>query len=148
MAAMLSAVLLVVGASATFSSLSAALDVVFHAEPKRGVRGLALLVRARLVSFGLMWGVSFLLLVSLALDASINFAGQLMFGNSRLLAVAAVAQTLFRLLVLGAAFTALLRWLPNAPVQFSTQDLVRRCRQCCSRSDAACSDCIWRIPAR
>jgi membrane protein len=148
MAAMLSAVLLVVGASATFSSLSAALDVVFHAETKRGVRGLALLVRARLVSFGLMWGVSFLLLVSLALDASINFAGQLMFGNSRLLAVAAVAQTLFRLLVLGAAFTALLRWLPNAPVQFSTQDLVRRCRQCCSRSDAACSDCIWRIPAR
>lgn len=118
MAAALSTVLLVVGASATFSSLSAALDVVFRMKPKKGVAGLALLVRARVVSFGLLWGVCFLLLVSLALDAAVNYAGHLVFGDSRLLVVAALAQTLFRLLVLGAAFTALLRWLPDVPVPF------------------------------
>jgi len=118
LAAATSAVLLVIGASATFSSLSTALDVVFAAEPKRGAAGLALFVRARLVSFELVWGIGFLLVVSLTLDAAINFVGHTMFGDSKLLIVAAVVQTMLRLAVLGAAFTALLRWLPNAPVQF------------------------------
>jgi len=118
LAGMMSAVLLVVGASATFSSLSTALDVVFAAEPKKGAAGLALLVRARLVSFELVWGICFLLVVLLVLNAAVNSVGQMMFGHSKLLIVAAVVQTVFRLVVLCAAFTALLRWLPNVPVQF------------------------------
>ena len=118
LAAATSAVLLVIGASATFSSLNTALDVVFAAEPKKGAAGLALFVRARLVSFELVWGIGFLLVVSLTLDAAINFVGHMMFGDSKLLIVAAFVQAMLRLAVLGAAFTALLRWLPNAPVQF------------------------------
>jgi membrane protein len=117
-AGVMSALLLVVGASATFSSLSTALDVVFAAQPKKGVAGLALLVRARLVSFELVWGICFLLVVLLVLNAAVNSAGQVMFGHSKLLIVAAIVQTVFRLVVLCAAFTALLRWLPNVPVQF------------------------------
>lgn len=52
-AAVISVLLLVVGASATFTSLNTALDVVFDAERKSGIEGFALLLRARLMSFGL-----------------------------------------------------------------------------------------------
>jgi membrane protein len=116
LAAVLSTVLLVAGASATFSSLNTALDVVFAAKPKAGVAGFALLVRARLISFGLVLGVGFLLVVSLVLDTAIIYLGQRVFGESPLVIAAQVAQTLFGIVVLSAAFTAMLRWLPDAHV--------------------------------
>jgi hypothetical protein len=66
-AAAVSVVLLLIGASATFSSLNTALDIVFKVESPKGISGLALLLRARLVSFGLVMGFGFLLVVSLVL---------------------------------------------------------------------------------
>ncbi|WP_454828715.1 YihY/virulence factor BrkB family protein [Paraburkholderia xenovorans] len=118
LAALLSIVLLVIGASATFSSLNTALDVVFAAKPKAGLAGLALLVRARLISFGLVLGVGFLLVVSLVLDTAITFVGQRLFGESPLVIAAQIAQTVFGIVVLSAAFTAMLRWLPDTHVPF------------------------------
>jgi membrane protein len=43
---------------------------------------LALLVRARLISFGLVLGVGFLLVVSLVLDTAITLIGHRLFGES------------------------------------------------------------------
>src|ERR1700709_192295 len=74
-AAAASVVLLLVGASATFSSLNTALDIVFKVESRKGISGLALLLRARLVSFGLVMGFGFLLVVSLVLDTAIQTVG-------------------------------------------------------------------------
>ena len=79
-AAVLSLILLAVGVSATFSSLNTA---VFGAESSKGIAGLALLLRARLISFGLAMGLRFLLVVSLMLNAAIQFAGHAMFGDSQ-----------------------------------------------------------------
>jgi membrane protein len=118
LAAVLSTVLLMIGASATFSSLNTALDVVFAAKPKAGVAGLALLVRARLISFGLVLGVGFLLVVSLVLDAAISYVGHQVFGDSPLVMAAQITQSVFGIVVLSAAFTAMLRWLPDAHVPF------------------------------
>lgn len=51
-AAGLSIALLAIGASATFSSLDTAQNLVFRAESPKGIAGLALLLRTRLVSLG------------------------------------------------------------------------------------------------
>ncbi|MFM0341886.1 YihY/virulence factor BrkB family protein [Paraburkholderia fungorum] len=118
LAAVLSTLLLAIGAFATFSSLNTALDVVFAAKPRAGVAGFALLVRARLISFGLVLGVGFLLVVSLVLDTAITYIGHQVFGDSPLVIAAQVAQTVFGVVVLSAAFTAMLRWLPDAHVPF------------------------------
>lgn len=117
-AAVTSIVLVVVGASATFSSLNTALDVVFEAESPRGMAGLALLLRVRLVSFGLVMGLGFLLVVSLVLDAAIQFAGHALFGDSTLVVLAALAQSGFALLILTIGLSALIKWLPDTRVQF------------------------------
>jgi membrane protein len=117
-AAAVSVVLLLVGASATFSSLNTALNIVFKVESPKGISGLALLLRARLVSFGLVLGFGFLLVVSLVLDTAIQTVGHAVLGTITLTVVAAVAQTIFGLVVMTAGFGALIKWLPDVHVRF------------------------------
>jgi membrane protein len=116
LAAVLSTLLLAIGASATLSSLNTALYVVFAAKPKDGIAGIALLVRARLISFRLVLGVGFLLVVSLVLDTAITYVGHRVFGDSPLVIAAQIAQIAFGIVVLSAVFTGMLRWLPDAHV--------------------------------
>ena len=116
-AAALSLVLLLVGASATFSSLNSALDIVFKVEPPKGISGLALLLRARLISIGFVMGFGFLLVVSLVLDAAIQTAGHVVLSGTTLTVVAAIAQVIFGLAVTTAGFGALIKWLPDIRVR-------------------------------
>ncbi|CAG4897864.1 YihY/virulence factor BrkB family protein [Paraburkholderia saeva] len=116
-AAIISFVLLAVGASATFSSLNSALNIVWPATGPRASTVIAL-VRVRLISFGLVLGVAFLLIVSLVLDAAITFIGNWLLGDSPYLVVGNLLQLGVGLLVLGVAFAGLLKFLPDAPVQW------------------------------
>ena len=117
-AAIVSVALLIVGASATFSSLNTALDSVFHAEPRAGISGIAILLRARLLSIALVLGIGFLLVVSLVLDTAIQMAAHAVFGTSPLVVAAVIGQAVVGLVALSVAFAALIKWLPDAPVRF------------------------------
>jgi len=119
-AAAVSVVLLLVGASATFSSLNTALDEVFKVESRKGISGLALLLRARLVSFGLVMGFGFLLVVSLVLDTAIQTVGHSVLGSITMTVVAAVAQTIFGLVAMTAGFGVFIKWLPDVRVRFKS----------------------------
>ncbi|TAM00764.1 MAG: YihY/virulence factor BrkB family protein [Paraburkholderia sp.] len=116
-AAVISLSMLVIGASATFSSLHSALNIVWPPEGKRAASVFAL-VRVRLVSFSLVLGVAFLLIVSLVLDTTITFIGQWLWGNSPYLMIGNLLQLAVGLAVLAFAFAALLRFLPDANVQW------------------------------
>ncbi|WP_028220393.1 YihY/virulence factor BrkB family protein [Paraburkholderia oxyphila] len=116
-AAVISLALLAIGASATFSSLNSALNIVWPLDGPRTSSVLAL-VRVRLISFGLVLGVAFLLIVSLVLDAAITFVGQWLWGDSTYLIIGNIMQLAVGLLVLAIAFAALLRFLPDAVVQW------------------------------
>lgn len=63
-------VTLLVGATTVFGELQDALDRIWRA-PKRPVNGLWALLRARLLSLGLVLGIGFLLLVSLVFSAAL-----------------------------------------------------------------------------
>lgn len=115
-AAALSLVLLLVGASATFSSLNTALNAVFKVEPPRGISGIELLLRARLVSVSLVMGFGFLLVVSLMLDIAIQAVGQAVLGTITIKFVALGAQTVFGLLVMTVGYGAFVKWLPDVEV--------------------------------
>lgn len=117
-AAMMSIALLIVGASATFSSLNTALDVVFPALPREKRSGIALMVRVRLVSFGLVLGVAFLLVVSLVLDTVVTYLGNMVWGNSPFVVITNVLQMIISLAILSLAFTALMKLLPDAPIRW------------------------------
>jgi len=71
-AALFGTVLLFIGATSVFAELQDALDRIWRAPQRAKPSGLWGLVRARLLSFGMILGIGFLLIVSLAFSAAVN----------------------------------------------------------------------------
>jgi membrane protein len=70
------AVVLLIGATSVFGELQDALDRVWRAPVRNRSGGIWRLVRSRLLSFGMILGVAFLLMVSLVLSAAISALGK------------------------------------------------------------------------
>ncbi|CAN5304801.1 N/A [soil metagenome] len=75
-ATLIGGVLLLVGATTVFGELQDAMDRIWRA-PKRNKGGLWSLVRARLLSFGMIMGIGFLLMVSLVVSAALAALGKM-----------------------------------------------------------------------
>ncbi len=74
-ATLVGALLLVIGASTVFAELQDAMDRIWRA-PKRESGGVWGILRARILSFGMVLGVGFLLMVSLVVSAGIAALGR------------------------------------------------------------------------
>src|SRR4051794_28144068 len=70
------AVLLVMGASTVFGELQNALDRIWRAPARRQEQGWWKLIRARILSFGMILAIAFLLMVSLVLSAAVSALGK------------------------------------------------------------------------
>lgn len=105
-----------VGATATFAQLSSALNIIWHAPPAK--HAVAALIRVRLISFGLVLGTGFLLVVLLIADAMVLFVTEVMFRGSWLEALAGVIQHLASFVFLCSAFGVLLKVLPDVHVEW------------------------------
>lgn len=112
----ISLVAVLVGASATFSSLHTALNLIWPIEAHlKGAQSLLSLVKLRLISFGLVVGVGFLVVVLQVLDTVVNILGRWVWGETSVsYALANGAQHLTSFAVLICAFSALLKFLPDA----------------------------------
>jgi membrane protein len=108
-----------VGATTVFAELQAALDRIWQAPNRPGGGGLWGLLRARVLSFGLILGLAFLLMVSLVVGAVITAMGR--WWSDSLGEWAGVAQALN--LGLGFGITAVIfamiyKLMPRASVQW------------------------------
>jgi membrane protein len=72
----ISIVLLLIGATTVFGELQDALDRIWRAPARERAAGWWKLLRARLLSFGMILGIAFLLMVSLVLSAAISALGK------------------------------------------------------------------------
>nr|WP_256734835.1 YihY/virulence factor BrkB family protein [Variovorax sp. dw_954] len=70
-AGIISFVVLLVGATTVFAELQSALDRIWHVPEKEKPTGVWAVLRARVLSFGLILGVAFLLIVSLMVSAGL-----------------------------------------------------------------------------
>ena len=70
-AALVGSVVLFIGATTVFAELQDALDRIWRAPQRPSRAGLWSLVRGRLLSFGMILGIGFLLIVSLAVSAAL-----------------------------------------------------------------------------
>jgi membrane protein len=68
-------VILLFGATGTFASLQDALNRVWHVKPDPAAGGIKAFLQKRLLSFGLILGVAFLLLASLVISAVLSALG-------------------------------------------------------------------------
>lgn len=112
-------VVLIIGATGTFASLQDALNRIWHVKPDPLAGGIRAFLTKRLVSFGMILGVAFLLLVSLALSAILSAAGTWIgrmlpsWLSSSLLQAVGFAVSF---LVISALFAALFKILPDMKI--------------------------------
>lgn len=109
---------LVIGATSVFAELQDAMDRIWRA-PARPFAGLWALLRARLLSAGLVLGIGFLMLVSLVLSAGLAALGKWWgpwFGDLVLLADALNFALSFAFVT--AVFAMIYKWMPRARVDW------------------------------
>ncbi|HSD38992.1 MAG TPA: YihY/virulence factor BrkB family protein [Rhodocyclaceae bacterium] len=122
--AVVSVVAVFLGASATFAQLSDSLNTIWRA-PEPSQSALFSLVKVRLVSFGLVIGIAFLIVILLVFDAGLSFAISEFLGptsgmSETIQQFAQWAQRGIMVLLLGGAFAALLKVLPATLVRWSS----------------------------
>lgn len=111
-------VTLLIGASAVFGELQDALNRIWRAPVPRPP-GLWRLVRERILSFGMILGVGFLLIVSLVMSAALAALGEwwaAAFGNQALLLE--VVNFLLSFGVITVAFALIYKLIPRVSVQW------------------------------
>ena len=111
LAGLWSTLLLFVGATAVFARLQAALNLIFRTDAQR-LDGLLAWLRKRVFSFGVIFALGFLLLVSMTLSTVL----QVLFSNVPSLLPA--LGTLTTLAIYVVSFTFLYHYLPDRQVQW------------------------------
>jgi membrane protein len=110
---------LFVGASGVFSEMQDALDTIWRANPRTSV-GLWRLIKARFLSFGMVLGIGFLLLVSLVLSAALAAVANYL---ERIFSISAVflhtADFFLSLLFITVLFALMFKVLPNAVISWN-----------------------------
>lgn len=118
-ATIVGAVLLLIGATSVFIELQDALDRIWRA-PKRHKSGLGSLLRARLLSFGTIAGIAFLLMVSLVVSATLAALGRIwgpMFADWQALANA--FDFLFSFVLTATVFAMIYKTMPRVKVAWT-----------------------------
>lgn len=117
LATIIGVITLMFGATTVFAELQSALDRIWQAPAAAKKEGLWSLLRTRLLSFGMILGIGFLLLISLVVSAGISAMGVWwgpLFGGRELLLQ--VVNFVFSLVVVTALFAMIYKWLPRADI--------------------------------
>jgi len=113
----ISVVVLIVGATTVFAELQSALDRIWHVPDRAKPSGLWGILRARILSFGLILGLAFLLMVSLVVSAALAALSTWsvgLFPGWELLLQS--LNTLVTLAILTLLFAMIFKFMPSAPI--------------------------------
>jgi membrane protein len=115
----ISVVVLLVGATTVFAELQSALDRIWHVPAREKPQGIWAILRARLLSMGLILGLAFMLMVSLVAGAATAAMGGwvagLMPGSEALLYALNLLLSLAFTMVL---FAMIFKFMPSTPVRW------------------------------
>ena len=117
LASIIGVVTLVVGATSVFGELQSDLDRIWEVPEEKKPKGILALLRARLLSFGLVLALGFLLLVSLVVSAGLAAVGRWwgpMFGHWT--TVLAIVNFVLSFAIVTALFAFIYKLLPTARV--------------------------------
>jgi membrane protein len=120
-ASVLGVAILILGATGAFVQLQAALNKAWQVKPDPEQGGVKSFVLKRVLSFGLILGFAFLLLVSLVISAALSAVGDQL---GRLLPgiaawVLELANNAISFAVITALLAAMFKWLPDAKIAWA-----------------------------
>src|SRR3954470_23301698 len=108
-------VLILLGATGAFLSLQSALNAAWEVKPDPKQGGIKRFLLKRLLSFGMLLGVAFLLVASLAVTAGISSFGSALGGSG---AVMQAINLVVTTAVLSVLFAAIFKFLPDAVIRW------------------------------
>jgi membrane protein len=117
LAATLGVMVLIVGATGLFAQLQWSLNRVWEVQPDPAQGGLKNFMVKRILSFGMILAIAFLLLVSLIVSAILSAFGQYianLLSGQISQTFLQVANFTISLVVIAVLFAAMFRWLPDA----------------------------------
>jgi len=106
---------LLLGATSVFGELQNALDRIWRAPARKSASSLWRLLRSRLLSFGMILGIAFLLMVSLVLDTVLQALGK-MWGTGALQAIGQLLNLAVGFALTTTIFGMIYKLLPRAKV--------------------------------
>ena len=112
-------VLLLIGATSVFGELQDSLDRIWHVPTRKRSSGVMVLLRTRLLSFGMILAIGFLLMVSLVVSAGLAAVGR--WWSPALgdwYAVAAVTDALGGFALVAAMFALIYKVMPSVQVHW------------------------------
>ncbi len=110
-------VVLLIGATTVFAELQSALDRIWRTPAAGKPEGIFALLRARLLSFGLILTIGFLLLVSLIVSAALSAAGELWKPDvASWEVVLQLLDAAISVAIVTGLFAAIYKWLPRASI--------------------------------
>jgi membrane protein len=118
-ATLVGAVFLLIGATSVFGELQDALDRIWRAPAREKAGGIWGLVRARLLSFGMIFGLAFLLMVSLVLSAGMAALGKwwgAWFAEFEV--VVQLVNAALSFVLTGAVFAFIYKFMPRVRIQW------------------------------
>src|SRR3954469_22439443 len=111
LATIIGIVLILLGATGAFLSLQSALNAAWEVKPDPKQGGIKRFLLKRLLSFGMLLGVAFLLVASLAVTAGISSFGSALGGSGAVMQAVKLGVTAA---VLSLLFAAIFKFLPDA----------------------------------
>lgn len=119
-ATVIGATLFLVGATSVFAELQDSLDRIWRMPGRRSTGGLWGLIRSRLLSFGMIMGIGFILMVSLIFSAGLSAVGKWwspwLDGWET---VAGVLDTLFSFVLTAGMFALIYKIMPQVQIRWS-----------------------------
>lgn len=119
LATIIGLVTLLGGAAGVFGQMKAALNTIWNVTPPKvaGIQGILLSLKNQFLSFGMVLGIGFLLMVSLLLSAALSALSQFLSGpNTTLAGVWEIVDIIVSFGVITVLFAAIYRVLPDAKI--------------------------------
>jgi membrane protein len=113
----ISIVILFAGASGVFGELQQSLNTIWKVQPKPG-RGIMGMIRDRFLSFTMVLGIAFLLLVSLILDAALSTLAGMVHVNDAIPWIGEAIHLLISFAVITVLFAVMFKYLPDVKIHW------------------------------
>jgi membrane protein len=127
-------VTLILGAGGVVGQLQTSLNTIWGVAPKAG-QGVWGFLRQRFISYAMILGIGFLLLVSLVVSATVatltQFVGSL-FGGAEI--IAHVLDLVFSFVLITALFAMIYKYLPDVRIEWRDVWIGAALTRCCLRS--------------
>ena len=115
-------VLLLIGATSVFGELQTALDRIWRAPERPPIRSILSFLRSRLLSFGMIFGIGFILMVSLVFNAALAAISQwwsLQYQFKEWLDVLNIVDLVFGFVMTTAMFALIYKVIPSVKIRWS-----------------------------